>query len=91
MEKTIRYDFEMFSNAGNNACLRLVNQICKKIDGRYRLTQETLMDMIRAKMEKLSQLHPEVNDTEPGYHIQEIINKKLDEVGYSFRVSRYDF
>jgi hypothetical protein len=85
------YDFEMFSKAGNNACRSLTTKLYKIIGGKYRITQEDLLGVIRESIKKIEDKYPEVYDTEPGYHIQELVNKKLQEVGYGFQVSRYEF
>ncbi len=90
-ERLKDYDFEMFSKAGNNACRSLVQRLFKIIGGRYRISEEDLIEIIRERINKLQKSHPEIGDTEPGYHIQELVNAKLNEIGYSFRVSRYDF
>lgn len=87
-----KYDyFEMFSKAGDKACKNLVKKIFKKIEGKYRITQDDITQMITVECKKVQQKHPEVYDTEPGWHIQELVNKKLQEIGYCFEVSRYDF
>jgi len=85
------YNFEMFSKAGNNACRSLTMRLFKIIGGKYRITEEDLVEIIRERTKKIAITYPEVYDTEPGYHIQELVNKKLQAIGYSFQVSRYDF
>ena len=85
------YDFEMFSKAGNSACRSLALRLMKIIGGKYRVTEEDLIEIIRERTQKIAQTHPEIYDSEPGYHIQELVNKKLEAIGYSFRVSRYEF
>ncbi len=87
-----QYDyFEMFSAAGDKACKDLVKKVFKKIGGKYRTTQDDITQMITAECKKVAQKHREVYDTEPGWNIQELVNKKLQEIGYCFEVSRYDF
>ncbi len=86
-----KYNFEMFSSAGNKACQSLVKKLYKKIEGKTRLTEEDVYKHIRDGIEKVADKHGEINDSEPGWHIQELVNKKLAEVGYGFKVSRYDF
>jgi hypothetical protein len=87
-----QYDsFEMFSKSGDRACKTLVKKVFKKIEGKYRITQDDITQMIVEGCKKIYQKHPEVHDTEPGWHIQELVNKKLQEIGYCFVVSRYDF
>lgn len=84
-------DFEMFSKKGNNACRSLVKKVFKKIEGKTRVTEESVTEIISEGCKKIFTTHPEVYDTEPGYHIQYLVNSKLEEIGYSFQVSRYEF
>ena len=85
------YDFEMFSKAGNNACRSVVKKAIKKITGTKRITQEEITQYCTALIKIVAEKHGEVYDTEPGWHIAELINKSLTEVGYQFKLSRYDF
>lgn len=84
-------EFEMFSKAGNTACRSGVKKIYNKINGSKRITLDDILNTCRDVMKKIEAKHPEVHDTEPGWHIQELTNKMLQEVGYCFEVSRYDF
>jgi hypothetical protein len=83
--------FEMFSKAGDKSCKSLVKKVFRRIGGKYRMTQDDVTVMITEECKKIQKKHPEVYDTEPGCHIQELVNKKLQEIGYCFEVSRYDF
>lgn len=83
--------FEMFSKAGDRACKALVKKVFRRISGKYRLTEQDVTQMITEGCKKIQQKFPEVYDTEPGYHIADLVNQKLKEVGYCFEVSRYDF
>lgn len=83
--------FEMFSKAGDRACKALVKKVFRRIGGKYRLTEQDVTEMITIECKKIQKKHPEVYDTEPGYHIADLVNQKLKEVGYCFEVSRYDF
>lgn len=85
------YDFEMFSKAGNVACRSVVNKAINKINGPKRITREEITEYCTGLIKKLADKHSEVYDTEPVYHIAEIVNKALSDVGYEFKVSRYDF
>jgi len=85
------YDFEMFSKAGNVACRSLVKKAIKKINGPKRITQEEITQYCTGLIKKVEDKHSEVYDTEPVYHIAELVNKALSDVGYQFKVSRYDF
>ena len=85
------YDFEMFSKAGNNACRSVVNKATKKITGTKRITQDEIIKYCSQLITEVEKKHPEVSDTEPAWHIADLINKALEQVGYQFKVSRYDF
>jgi hypothetical protein len=85
------YDFEMYSKPGNNACRSLVKKAIKKITGTKRITQEEITQYCTGLIKKVEDKHSEVYDTEPTWHIAELINKSLAEVGYQFKLSRYDF
>ena len=83
--------FEMYTKTGDNACRALVKKVFRRIGGKYRMTADEVTEMITAECKKIQKNFPEVYDTEPGYHIADLVNKKLQEVGYCFEVSRYDF
>ncbi len=91
MKNLETYDFEMFSNDGNNACRSVVKKAINKITGTKRITQEEITQYCKDLINKVAEKYGEVEDTEPGWHIAELINKSLTEVGYQFKVSRYDF
>jgi hypothetical protein len=84
------YDFEMFTKSGNNACRSVVNKAIKKIGGKRRITEESLLEYCRGLVAKVAEKHKEVRDTEPGWHMCQLINRSLDDAGYSFEISRYD-
>jgi hypothetical protein len=85
------YDFEMYSKAGNNACRSVVKKAINKITGTKRVTQEEITQYCTNLIKKVEVKHGEVYDTEPVWHIAELINQSLTEVGYGFKLSRYDF
>lgn len=87
----MRTYYEMFSDAGNKACVDLVNKLCKKIEGKKRLTQDEVTKIVKEGMDKIESQHPEVYDTEPHWHIVDAVNKKCKEVGYAFTIGRFDF
>lgn len=90
MQNLETYDFEMFSKAGNNACRSVVKKAINKINGTKRITEDTFVEYIRGLVSKVADKHGEVEDTEPTYHIAELINKSLSEAGYAFSISRYN-
>jgi hypothetical protein len=85
------YDFEMFSKAGNNACRSLVKKVIKKINGKNRVTKEGITEYCYDLIKDVAKKHREITDTEPEWHIAELVSESLKDVGYEFRVSRYDF
>jgi hypothetical protein len=91
MKNLETYDFEMFSKAGNNACRSVVKKAISKITGTKRITQEEITLYCTNLIKKVAEKYGEIYDTEPGWHIADLVNKSLAEVGYEFRVSRYDF
>lgn len=80
------YEFEMYSKAGELACRNGVKKIYKKIEGTKRITQPEIEEFIRVVMDKIDVKHGEVWDTEPHWHIRNLTNKKLKEVGYSYTI-----
>jgi hypothetical protein len=52
---------------------------------------EEVLKTLKEGMERVQETHGEIYDTEPQEHFEYLVNKKLREVGYSFRVSRWDF
>lgn len=80
------YEFEMYSKAGELACRNGVKKIYKKIEGTKRITQPEIEEFVRVVMDKIDVKHGEVWDTEPHWHIRNLTNKKLKEVGYSYTI-----
>jgi hypothetical protein len=85
------YNFEMYTTSGERACRSAVKRIFNKIGGDKRMTEEEVVALCSEEIKKVSVKHPEVNDTEPEGHIAQLVSEKCAEVGYSFRISRYDF
>ena len=84
-------DYSMFSKAGNRAVTSMVDKIRKRIDGAKKVTEDQILKLIRAGIEKVEQKHEEIFDTEPQYAIQDSINDCLRRNSYAFRISRWDF
>jgi hypothetical protein len=81
------YCFEMFSKAGETACRNGVKKIYKKIEGPKRITQYEIESfVIDNVMNIIKKKHGEVWDTEPYWHIRNLTNQKLREVGYGFTI-----
>ena len=87
MEKKVCY--EMFSPAGERACQSLVGSITKKVLGAKRITKEQLKELYDNGLEKVSQKHDEVYDTEPRWKIAREINEALVEAGYGFKLNSW--
>lgn len=81
----------MFTKAGDNACHSLVMKVTKKINGKLKVTRAEITDVIKKEMHKIAFKHPEIHDTEPEGHVQDIVNKALNEAGYAFEVNRFDW
>lgn len=82
--------YEMFSPAGDKACHSLVTKVVKKINGKTKVGKDEITSMVTEGVKKIALKHPEVNDTEPEWHVTERVNKALRENGYGFEVSRWD-
>ena len=67
----------MFTPAGERACDSLVKRVTKKIQGTKRVTAEEIEDMVEKGMEKIAVKHPEVDDTEPRWHIRDYVDKAM--------------
>jgi hypothetical protein len=81
------YQFEMYSKAGELACRNGIKKIYKKIEGSKRITQyEIECFVVDNVMASINKKHGEVWDTEPYWHIRNLTNKKLIEVGYGFTI-----
>ena len=95
-ERTIKtrlefYDFEMFSQKGNAACRSLVKKAFSKIEGKTRIDKDSIIKLLKEGVEKIAETHPEVRDSEPGYHIAELVNHMFNQVGYKYQINRWDF
>jgi hypothetical protein len=87
----LTYDFEMFTERGNQLCRGMVQEVWNRIESDKRVTLDEVYTIINAGMKIVEKSHREVHDTEPENHIEDLVNMKLKEIGYSFQVSRYDF
>ena len=85
-KKIEKYYFEMFSKKGETACRNGVKKIFKKVEGKRKLTQESIQAFYEKVMNDIEKTHSEVWDTEPRDHIIDLTNMSLKENGYNFRV-----
>ena len=95
-ERTLRtklefYDFEMFSKKGNTACRKLVTKVFNKIEGPSRLCKQYIINLLKEGVEKIKKDHPEVDDSEPGSHIANLVTQMCDQIGYKYKINRWDF
>lgn len=84
------YDFEMFTPEGNQAVGEAVARIFKKLELKTRYTKNQVFDLILAETGKVQKKHPEVNDSEPEYHIVKLVREKCQEIGYNYEFERFD-
>jgi hypothetical protein len=69
--------YEMYTPAGERACDALVKRVTKKIQGTKRVTAQEIEAMVEKGMEKIAVKHPEVDDTEPRWHIRDYVDKAM--------------
>ena len=67
----------MYNEAGERACDALVKRVTKKIQGTKRVTAQEIEDMVEKGMEKIAVKYPEVDDTEPRWHIRDYVDKAM--------------
>lgn len=89
-EKLKTYYFEMFSKEGEEACRSIVKKMFRKLNGKYRLTREDIIDICSTEIKKVSKKFPEVYDTEPTMHIADLVKAMSDVVGYNHDITRWD-
>jgi hypothetical protein len=85
------HDFEMFSTKGNDACRALVKKVFRKLKGKYRITKSDIVEFCSSEMKKIEKNHPEVYDTEPSYHIADLITQMCFKMDYTHEIKRWDF
>ena len=78
------FHFEMFSAAGNNACRSIVRAAWKKLAGKARVSAEEMYEYLQTRMNKASEKHGEIWDTEPRENIFYLVNKKAREFDYDY-------
>jgi hypothetical protein len=81
--------YEMYTPAGDRACDALVKRITKKIQGKKRVTAKQIFEMVEKGMEKIGVKHPEVDDTEPRWHIKDYVDKAMVDNDYQKVFERY--
>lgn len=93
MEKTKETTpyYEMYTRAGDAAVHSATMKVVKKINGKMKVSKDEILDMVKKALEKVSEKHGEVYDTEPEYHVSVRVNEALEKNGYGFQVSRYEW
>jgi hypothetical protein len=79
-----KYNFVMYTKAGENACRSIVRAAWKKLGSTTRVTSQEMYEYLTARMDVVKAKHPEVWDTEPRYHIFLLVAKKAKEYEYDF-------
>ena len=82
--------FEMFTDQGDQACTRALNNIKTIINGDKFVPENELKAIVKAEIKQVAMIHREVYDTEPEWHFVDRINTSLEGKGYGYKVSRND-
>ena len=82
MSKTL--DFEMFTNAGNKKCTEVYEKLVTQINRSKFFTEEEFKKLYEKEINTIRTQFPEVDDTEPEYLMQTLINRELYKRGYSY-------
>lgn len=85
--------FEMFTDKGNDKVRSIIKSGIKKVYSKKRITEQELYDYIGKKVMKASnndKKYGEILDSEPPSHICFWINQALSDVGYEFRLTRWE-
>ena len=85
MNKTI--DFEMFTQAGNNKCTKVLEKLKTKINGSKFFTEEEFNKLYEKEINTIRTRFSEFDDTEPRYHMRARVNRALQERGYSYQIN----
>jgi len=82
--------FEMFTDQGDQACTRALDNIKTIINGERFISEAELKAIVKAEVKQVSIDHPEVYDTEPEWHFVDRITKVLQTKGYAYSIDRRD-
>jgi hypothetical protein len=79
------YDFEMYTKSGNTAIRSQLKKVLHMIETQCKITPDKIDLLIDQMLKKIQVKHPEVNDTEPHWHIRWHVAKCLDDNFYNYQ------
>ena len=84
--------FEMFTVKGDNKVRSIIKSGIRKVYSKKRITEKELYNYIGNKVMTVSknEKYGEILDSEPPSHISFWINQALSDVGYEFRLTRWE-
>ena len=89
------YDFDMFSEEGNQKVKELISEILYKMFYDEKVTRKKLISFISHRINEVhsdkSKKFQEICDTEPEGHIAEQISKAAKITGCGWKISRWDW
>jgi hypothetical protein len=85
MNKTL--DFEMFTKAGNTKCTKVYEKLKAKIHSSKFFTEDEFNTLYEKEINSIRIRFSEFNDTEPRYYMRKLINRALQERGYSYQIN----
>jgi hypothetical protein len=86
------FDFEMFSEEGNDAVRKEVQKAFDKIDNlEKKPSKDWALRLKRQIIYNVADNFTEVNDTEPGTNISVLLDYKLQQKGYDFGDDYWDY
>ncbi len=92
LERIEKSGFQMFTETGNKKVRSITKAAVKKIHSKRRISEEELYDYVGKKVMKasLNEKYGEILDSEPPGSICYWINYALSNVGYKFKLNRWD-
>jgi hypothetical protein len=92
LERLDKKGFEMFTVEGDNKVRSIIKASVKKVYSKKRISEKELYNYIGKKVMKasLNKKYGEILDSEPPGHICYWVNKALSNVGYNFKLTRWD-
>ncbi len=80
-------DFEMFTQAGNNKCTKVLEKLKAKINGSKFFSEDEFKKLYEKEINTIRTQFSEFDDTEPQYHMRVRVNRALQERGYSYQIN----
>lgn len=92
LERLNKTGFEMFTVEGDNKVRSITKASVKKVYSKKRITEKELYNYVGKKVMKasLNKKYGEILDSEPPGHICYWINQALSNVGYNFKLTRWN-